>query len=347
MFRQLHRITNPVPALVPALVLALVLAVGLAACGGEEAEQDTGPKTVVFGDLSWDSVMVHNRIAAFIMKAAWGYEASYVPGGTPIILQALRDGDVDVDMESWTQNVQDIYDEGIANGDFLDLGPNYPDSWQGWLVPRYVIEGDPERGIEPMAPDLETVFDMAEHWELFKDPEDPTKGRFFNAIAGWAVTEINETKMEAYGLTEQYNLFVSGSDAALAGSMVAAYEKGQPWFGYYWGPTWVLGKLDMYPLKEPPYDEKVWEETKACAFPSVEVNILVNADWAEDNPEAVSFFEKYETTMDLNNEFLVYMKDNQANAQQTAEWFLANHEGVWTQWVSDEVAAKVKEALTQ
>ncbi len=323
---------------------AVCLSLFLAAAAIHPTPSHAADKKIIFGDMSWDSAMVHNRIVAFIIKQI-GYESEFVPGGTPIMIQALTKGDIDVDMESWTQNIQKLYDEAIAEGSILDLGPNYPDSWQGWLVPTFVIKGDPERGIEPMAPDLKSVFDMPKYWKLFKDPEDPSKGRFYNAIAGWAVTEINEQKIKAYNLDETYNQFVSGSDAALSGSMVAAYEKGNPWFGYYWGPTWVLGKLDMTPLQEPPYDEEVWEESKACAFPSVEVNILVHHTLPERAPDVVEILKKYQTTMKLNNEFLVYMKDNGADAGETAEWFLKNYEDVWTQWVSADLAEKVKAAL--
>lgn len=301
-------------------------------------------KRIVFGDMSWDSARIHNRIVAAII-AEMGYESEFMPGGTPIMVQSLMKGDIDVDMESWTQNVQELYDRGIAEGTIIDLGPNFPDSWQGWLVPSFVIHGDPERGIEPMAPELRSVFDLPKYWKLFKDPEDPGKGRFYNAIAGWAVTELNEQKFAAYGLDETYNPFVSGSDAALAGSMVAAYEKGNPWFGYYWGPTWVLGKLEMTPLEEPPFDPEVWEKTKACAFPPVDVNILVNHKLPERAPDVVELLKKYETTMALNNEMLVYMKDEGASAEEVAAWFLKRHPEIWTQWVTPEIAEKVKAAL--
>ena len=52
---------------------------------------------------------------------------------------------------------------------------------------------------------------MKEHWELVKDPEDPTKGVFINSVIGWACTEINWVKLEAYGLTEYYNIIDTGS----------------------------------------------------------------------------------------------------------------------------------------
>jgi glycine betaine/proline transport system substrate-binding protein len=301
---------------------------------------------IIFGDMSWDSAMVHNRIVAFIIEKGMGYpQSEFVPGGTPIMVQSLMRGDIDIDMESWTQNIQELYDKGIKEGTIIDLGPNFPDSWQGWLVPTFVIKGDEKRGIKPMAPDLKSVTDMPKYAKLFKDPEDPSKGRFYNAIAGWGVTEINEKKFKAYGLDKTFNQFVSGSDAALSGSMVAAYEKGNPWFGYYWGPTWVLGKLDMTPLEEPKYDKAVWEKNYACEFPSVDVNIIVNSKLPKRAPDVIDLLKKYETNMKMNNEILAWMKDNRADAEAAAEYFLKNYEDVWTKWVAPEVADKVKAAL--
>jgi len=66
----------------------------------------------------------------------------------------------------------------MARGTAIDLGPNFPDSTQGWYVPTYVIKGDKERGIEPMAPDLKTVEDMPKYWELFQNPQIPGKRLF-------------------------------------------------------------------------------------------------------------------------------------------------------------------------
>ena len=108
-----------------------------------------------------------------------------------------------------------------------------------------------------MAPDLKSVFDLPRYWQLFKDPEVPTKGRLHNSPPGWPVTGINEAKFKTYGLDQTFNLFSTGSDTALATSMVAAYEKGQPSMGYYWEPTWVMGQLDTTMLKEPEYNAEV------------------------------------------------------------------------------------------
>lgn len=300
-----------------------------------------------FNDRSWDSIQVHNRIAGFILTHGYGDKVEYQPGETVPLLTALIRGDTDVDMESWTQNSQKIFDKGVKEGAIVDLGSNYTDAGEGWYVPTYVIKGDKKRGIKPMAPDLKSVSDLPKYWKLFQDPEDPSKGVFVNSIPGWSVTADNEKRFKAYGLDKTFNILTPGSDAALAGSMVAAYKRGKPWVGYYWGPTWVLGQLDMTALKQPPYNKKVWETTHKCGFTTPIVDIYVNTSLLKRAPEAVAMLKKYHTTAAMNNQMLAYMQKNKASTQQAAIYFLKNHEIVWTKWVPADVAQKVKAALKQ
>ncbi|MCD6568204.1 MAG: ABC transporter substrate-binding protein [Dehalococcoidia bacterium] len=330
------------------VLCALLLPMAMIGCSpaSEPTPTPTQAGPIVFGDISWDSAQVHNRIAAFILENGYGYEPDYIPGDTAPLWMGLEKGDVDVIMESWTENILEIYNKAIDSGAAVDLGSNYPDSGQGWLVPTYMIKGDAERGIEATAPDLKTVFDLPQYWELFKDPEVPTKGRFFNSIPGWQCTEINSIKLKTYGLDESFNDFLTGSGAALSGSMVSAYEKGEPWVGYYWEPTWILGKLDMTYLEEPPFDQSEWDnKTYGCAYSPVQVNIIVNTDFADSNPQVVEFLSNYETTTAMVNQVLSYMQENEASTNEAAIWFLQENEDLWTKWVSPEVAAKVKAAL--
>jgi len=313
--------------------------------GVSAAGPSSGP--LVLADVNWDSVQVHNRIAGFILEHGYGYKVDYVPGATITLWAGMERGDVDITMETWVENMQEAYDRGIESGKIIDLGSNFPDSWQGWLVPTYMIKGDPERGIKAAAPGLKSVHDLPKYWKLFKDPEDPGKGIFYSCIPGWECQKVNEKKMKTYGLDKFYNIFLPGSDAALNGSMAAAYRKGKPWFGYYWAPTWVLGKLDMTPLEEPPYSDEVWKKNNACAYPSVSVNITVRSSLLERAPEVVEFLKKYETTQAMANRFLAYMQDSQCDTGQAALWFLENYEPVWTSWVPADVKKKVKAALAR
>ena len=77
------------------LALLLLVTGGLFAGGSSE----TNVETIVFGDVSWDSVQVHNRIMAFIIEnGLTGYKADFVPGDTLPILNGLKQGDIDVEI---------------------------------------------------------------------------------------------------------------------------------------------------------------------------------------------------------------------------------------------------------
>jgi len=127
--------------------------------------------------------------------------------------------------------------------------------------------------------------------------------------------------------------------------MAAAYERGEPWLGYYWAPTWVLGKLDMYALEEPAYSDDVWNSTRGCAYPSNNVNVAVNAAFAEKNPDLVAFLDNFTTKTEQHNVVLAYMQDNDATTDQAAMFFLREYEDMWTKWVPADVATAVKAAL--
>ena len=45
-----------------------------------------------------------------------------------------------------------------------------------------------------------------------------------------------------------FNLLDTGSAAGLDGSIAKAYERKQPWLGYYWAPTAILGKYNLVRL---------------------------------------------------------------------------------------------------
>ncbi len=307
-----------------ALALLVLITGGLFA--GGEAESDV--TTIVFGDVSWDSVQVHNRIMAFIIEnGLTGYKADFIPGDTLPILNGLQQGDVDVDMESWHSNFPEVYAKGIASGDIVDLGMNMPDSPQGWYVPRYLVEGP-----DALAPDLKGLEDLPKYAHLFPDPEDRNKGIILGGVAGWSQMAYSEELFEKYNLGETYNLAVTGSNTALAGTMVGAYKRNNPWVGYYWEPTAILGRLDMVRLEGSEWDPAL-------------VHVLVNKSMLTKAPDVVEILTAYTTTVAENNEFLAKMDNDKLSTEETAIWFLKNYEETWTKWVSDDVANKVKSAL--
>lgn len=303
-------------------------------------------KTIVMGDFSWESVQVHNRIAGFILEHGYDYEVDYMFGESIPIILGLARGDVDVVTEMWIDNLYDAILERVEAEEIISLGANYPDAPQGWYVPTYLIEGDLQRGIEPSAPDLKTVFDLKDYTHVFTDPSDRNKGRFYNAPTGWVAHDINNAKIKAYGLDEYYNSFNTGSDAGLSTAILRAYDRGEPIVAYNWEPNWVIGLLDMTLLEEPDYDPDRWNDDFGSAYPASKVQVFVNAEFPAEAPRATGFLANYNTTLEQTNEFLAYMEEEGADADKTALWFLDNYRETWHEWIFDQkIVAKVTDAL--
>ncbi|GEN45795.1 ABC transporter substrate-binding protein [Alkalibacillus haloalkaliphilus] len=313
----------------------------LAACGDDNGELDE----IVLADADWNSIKVHNAIMQNIIEHGYGYETDTMSGSTANTVQGLRDGDINVYSEVWTDNIREVYEEAIDTGEIIEVSVNFDDNEQGLYVPTYVIEGDEERGIEPLAPGLETVQDLADYPEVFEDPEDAEKGQIVNGPSGWAVNETIVEKIEYYGLDEMYNIMSPGSDAALVSSLASAYESGEPWVGYYWSPTWVTASYDLTLLEDEPFDEEVWQETRGTEFPPNDVTVAVHEDFPEQAPEVNEFLENYETSTALTEEALVYILEEDASPEEAAVYWMELHEDLWTDWVPEDVAESVKEEL--
>jgi glycine betaine/proline transport system substrate-binding protein len=213
-------------------------------------------------------------------------------------------------------------------------------------MPRYIIEGDKDRGIDAAAPDLKDVKGLKKHWKIFKNPENPKKGRFYNAPTGWSAHTINIDKIKAYGLKDIMEPFDPGSATALATAIKSAYEKGEPVIAYYWEPTPLLGQLDMVMVQEPPHDPETWEKDHGCASPSYTVAKAVNAEWLSKNEKIRGLLERYHMTLEQTNQALAWMKDHDNSAEKAAIWFLKGNMEQWKEWVQDqEQIAKITSAL--
>ena len=327
-------------SLVAVLLAATLVFTGCSSSGSSEGDV----VTITVTDNAFDSQALHNQIAKFIVENGYdGYELVTSTGSSTMNWQALIQGDIDLDIDSWTDNVA-TYPEDVANGDVIPLGVLVPDSSQGFYVPRYVVEGDPERGIEPMAPDLRHVRDLLNYPELFPDEEQPGRARIYGAVPGWMIDTICYNKYLYYGLDEYYEYFRMGSESTLFASLVSAYNLGEPWVGYCYEPTWVSGKLDLIKLEDEPYDPELYEQG-GCEIPDQEVMIVCNKYFKEKAPDLVEFFEKYQTGSEIVSKALAYIDETKCTHEEAAIWVLTEYDYLLDQWLPAERAQRVRDAL--
>lgn len=327
---------------IAALALAGMLSAGMAGCG---AAPDKEPTKITVTDNGWDSQKIHNTIAELVVENAYdGYTIEMSTASSNMNWQALISGEVDLDIESWTDNVVSYADD-IASGAIVDIGVLVPDSRQGLYVPRYVVEGDAARGIEPMAPELKTVKDLKKYPDVLPDDEDPSKGRIYGGTPGFMADEVLHKKYEAYGLNDAFTYTRLGSEAAIFASLAAAYNLGDPWVGYCYEPTWVTGKLDLILLEDEPYDAATFFEGTS-AFPSQELKIVSSKGFVAKAPELVSFFENYQTGSAMIASALAYLDENKSSYEETAIWLMRENDALLDKWLPAENAAKMRDYLS-
>ncbi len=289
-----------------------------------------------------------NEIARFILVKGYGYRVRLVESTIKEVHDRLMAGDIDVTLEMWKSNNLAWFDMAQEKGEVVDLGTIYTGGRQFWIIPRWYAR---EKNIR-------TVFDMKDHWRDFINPEDPSKGIFFNCIFGWSCRDINRVKLRAYGLDRYYNTVPPTSPEALESIYENARMHSLPVFGYYWEPNALLTGQDWYALEEPPYSDKIWENIiraatdpeapqpeSACAFKEIGVHKLANRQLLDKAPDAAQMLEKMAIDSRIFGEFL-FSETGPKNFEQMAITFFKAYPDQWQAWVSHRAAEKIKTALT-
>ena len=306
--------------------------------------------SIKMAEFNWASGELMANVDKFIMEAGYGCEIELVVGGTTAIFAGMNEkGEPQVAGEQWVNALRELLDPALEEGrliavnkaPILGLG-------EGWWVPPYFAEAHPE---------LKTVLDIIEHPELFPDSEDPSKGAFIGCPAGWGCQHVNNALFRAFDMEAKgWKIIDPGSAAGLDGSIAKANERKEPWFGYYWSPTSIIGKYNMQPVPfgvEYAGDEN-WnscitvedcENPKQSAWVKSEVYTLVTKEFSEGNADINEYLGKRVFPGEVMGAMLVYMADEQAAGEDAAVEFLTKYEDIWTTWVTPEVAAKVKGAL--
>lgn len=304
---------------------------------------DADREAIVFADLNWNSALFHNAVARFIIESGYGYPTRAVPGSTVPSFQRLTRGEVDIIMERY--NFDFTVEDAIANNQIIDLGVNFSDSVQGWFVPRYVVEGDSERGIDPYAPELSTIDNLDAFTHLFTGEERSRTGQFYGGVPGWTAYKINCQKLKAYQLDDNYALTTSASTGDLFSALDSAYENGDPILVYLWSPTWPIARYDLVQLEEPSHNAACWETDRGCAYPTSDVRILVRHELPERAPEVADFLERFDMDITEVSQVLLQIENEGLSPDEAALNWLAENEASWSAWVSPEVAAQVQAAL--
>lgn len=311
------------------------------------AAQDCGSAgTITIAEMTWLSAATLAHVAQKIMAEGYGCDAQLVPGDTvPTATAMLTRSQPTVAPELWVSTVQAQWDQMQEKGNVYKASDIFSDGGQdGLWVPDYVLADNPE---------LRTIEDLAANWEIFEDNANPGVGRLYNGPPGWASEVIITNYYKALGLEGSFELFSPGSGESLKASIARAVAQREPWVGYYWGPSDVVGKYNLVRLGMPESDREAFTclTDANCADPQVtgwaagEVAVAVVSELKDEAPAVADFLSRMQVPNAEISAVLAWGDDTGATAEEVAEYFLREHEAIWTAWVPAEVADKVRSSL--
>jgi glycine betaine/proline transport system substrate-binding protein len=309
----------------------------LTSLGATSANAACGPVSIT--EMDWASSQVVTAVASFLMEQGYGCDVQKVPSSTvPALTSLAETGEPDILTEVWA-NSTPAYAGMVEEGKLVELADVLSDGGvEAWWIPAYLAESNPE---------LTT-------WEGIMANPAAVGGKFHDCPSGWACDIINNNNLIAAGIEGSgLERFQHGSGETLQTSIAAAYADGEPWFGYYWAPTAVLGKYPMVRVEVPALDV----EGHACngdvdcanpvfsAYPSSKVTTAASNAFVEREPEVAELLRNMSFTNAQMGEVLAWRLDNNASNEEAAVYFLSSYKDVWADWLNDEAREKLSALL--
>lgn len=308
-----------------------------------ESPQCEVDRPIKFGGMNWESNLVLVEVERFIADKGYGCKSEVLPTETLPALAALERGDLDINTEIWLNSVAEPWAKAEATGKVKRIGDIYMGG-EAWFIPRYTAERLPE---------LKSAADLPKFKDEFKDPEEPTKGRFYGCPAGWGCEVVSGNLFNALKLGDTFTLFSPGTGATQKAALTAAYKRKENIAFYYWYPTPLVGSLDLVKLELPAYDK----EKHACltnpncadpqpsAYPDNPVFTAVATQFSKDAPKFTEFLSKVAVPLPVMDKVMAHMEETEDEPSDVAKWFLQNESDIWGKWLPADVAARVKAAL--
>ncbi|MCV2401317.1 ABC transporter substrate-binding protein [Marinomonas sp. C2222] len=326
--------------------LLLSIATTVAASSAFAADTECGSVTIA--DMNWKSASFIANLDKFILENGYGCDVELVPGDTvAAITSMVEKGEPDIAPELWTNSAKDVIDKAVSEKKLSIASASLSDGGEeGFWVPEYMVKKYPE---------VATIEGVIKHADKFPHPESDSKSGFFGCPAGWSCQISNQNLFKAMNLADAGFEFVDpGSAAGLDGSLSRAYERQEPWFGYYWAPTALLGKYKMVKVDFGKTDVEEFTtcttqenclDPKVTMYPPSPVFTVTTSEFENRAPGAFSYLKQRSFKNDNMSSLLAWMEENQADGQYGAEYFMFNNEAVWSKWVDAETKAKLIKAL--
>ena len=308
-------------------VLAAGVAVALA--GPVRAQDSSDP--IVIPVHNWNSQIVMSHVVGNIFEEM-GNEVEYVSTDSQAVYEAVRNGDVTLEMEVWEGAFGAAFREAMDKGGIVDAGDHDAVTREDWWYPDYVAE------LCPGLPDWEALNACS---AKFATPETGDEGRFLGGPVDWL--KHDQERVDALGM--DFQVVNAGSASALWAELAAAKKRGEPIVLFNWTPNFIEavypGSFIEFPEHQPGCDEDPAlgpnpDATYDCANPPN--GYLKKAAWEgmeEKWPEAYAVLEKISFTNPQIAEMAKLVDVEEFEPEEAAVEWMEQNESVWRPWVEE------------
>ena len=317
------------------VALSCALLIGLNA--GSAQAQECGEVTIT--EMDWGSAIIVTQVAKFLLEQGYGCSVTTVPSASvPALASVSETGKPDIITELWT-NGAPAYVPLLEAGKINELTRVLSDGGlEGLFIPVYLAEAHPE---------LTTIEGVLANPDLVGN-------RMHNCPVGWNCQTVATNVAKGGGFAAAgIEDFVHGSGETLTASIGAAYAAKEPWFGYYWTPSLVMGKFPMVQVDLGPHDpsKQACNSDKDCATPTMQswpssvVTTVVTSEFESSHPAETDLMRNLSFTNEMMNSLLAWQDAESASGDETAVYFLSTQQELWGSWINDAARGKLAALL--
>lgn len=313
------------------LLLSIILLLTLTITGCATPNANEKP-TIRLVEMDWTSFMVETEIVKQVIEKQLGYPTQTIQMPATASWAALDRGDVDLAVEIWLPGrmpeIQPFLDKGT-----VVIGSEVFPALLGWRVPRYVIEGDPGRDIQPLAPNLKSILDLQTvekggkgYWKLFVGLENPGLGELVGGPPGWYDNSYDRMRIKGF----DFPLWRSSqSEAVVLSRVLAADKRKEPILFSFSSPHGIFTSVNVVTLEEPvPWYEGAFEDESkgyASASPPNSVHTVAATKLKNKAPDVYQLIMNMVVGIeDVNNLMNSVDVENRLIGDVAAEWISHN-----------------------
>ncbi|CDX25586.1 glycine betaine transporter subunit; periplasmic-binding component of ABC superfamily [Mesorhizobium plurifarium] len=273
-----------------------------------------------------------------------GYENGEMLTGTyPVINLTVAQGDADYSAVYWKPLQDQFFAQAGGDEKLLLAGPLYTGAMQGYFIDKATADKHKITSLDQMKdPAIAALFDT----------DGDGKANFVGCNPGWGCEAVIEHQLDAYGLRDHINL-EKGEYFALIANAITNYKAGKSIFYTNWQPEWVNSVLvpdkDVVFLNVPfsslPGEENAntkWKDGRDPGFATNDNYILVNKQFAKDNPKAWAFLDGLRMPIGDVSDLMARTEaggDSPEKIEAMAKEWIAKHQAEW-----DALIAKANSA---